>query len=394
MAGAELPLATAVGFTAAGLDSLGNHIMESHENWDNYTPSQKTAALVDIGGDVAMTLLAAKGGAETKERKPNATQIQQEQTSVQQQRPGTGESGSSAEAGGGDSLRRKAESATAPQLPSEKQVTPAIQVAGKVFTGKDHVDAYAEAKANGQPDTSGAQEGFVDDKGKFITREQAAKETGLPTATEKGKLHSSDLPDETQPATPTSPPETGQPPTPTPVNPVPAQAEVPIVDQPVKYKIGTSPQTHTIVETLPQSEVEKANGEQPVKIKNDKTGAVQTVMQSDLTPVQDRTGEAKTPKRDLDAELKAAKLDPSSFPNDASKRAALKRAAAMAYPSFRQKAETLASKLEGLKRTPSNKIGRSGKTAGGVNFGIAEELWNKGVEVAQAHRAWRRHCPC
>src|SRR5207248_2654803 len=60
-------------------------------------------------------------------------------------------------------------------------------------TGPDHVGAYANAKAGGQPDTSGAQEGFVDQHGQFMSREQAAAATGLPTGVEPGKLHSSDL---------------------------------------------------------------------------------------------------------------------------------------------------------------------------------------------------------
>jgi hypothetical protein len=81
---------------------------------------------------------------------------------------------------------------TQPEPPP--QLRPAISVAGKLFTGQDHVDAYENAKRNGQPDTSGAQEGFVDQNGKFLTREQAAQLTGLPTGTEPGKLHSSDLP--------------------------------------------------------------------------------------------------------------------------------------------------------------------------------------------------------
>lgn len=75
-------------------------------------------------------------------------------------------------------------------------VTPAIQTtSGEVVTGKDHVSAYEKAKETVQPDTSGSKEGFVDNAtGKFITREEAAEKTGLPTKTEPGKLHSSDLP--------------------------------------------------------------------------------------------------------------------------------------------------------------------------------------------------------
>jgi hypothetical protein len=82
-----------------------------------------------------------------------------------------------------------------PNFPLEQPtVIPAIQVEGQTFTGQDHVEAYANAKQQGQADTSGAQEGFVDKQGRFLTREQAAQVTGLPTTVEPGKLHSEDLP--------------------------------------------------------------------------------------------------------------------------------------------------------------------------------------------------------
>ena len=76
---------------------------------------------------------------------------------------------------------------------AEKVTSAAINVGGKVVPAETHVDAYAKAKETGTPDTSGAQEGFVTDKGRFITREEAAQMSGLPTETEPGKLHSSDL---------------------------------------------------------------------------------------------------------------------------------------------------------------------------------------------------------
>jgi hypothetical protein len=92
----------------------------------------------------------------------------------------------------------KAKAETEPALPTgnkpTEQVEPAVELPnGQVTTGEDHVDAYAEAKKE-TPDTSGAKEGFVDEKGDFISREEAADKTGLPTETEPGKLHSSDLP--------------------------------------------------------------------------------------------------------------------------------------------------------------------------------------------------------
>lgn len=90
-------------------------------------------------------------------------------------------------------------------------LTPAIQVQGKTFTGEDHLAAYENAKASGQPDTSGAQEGFVNDKGGFLTRKEAAQQTGLPTVTEPGKLHSSDLESKPPPSSSETVPQTEAP---------------------------------------------------------------------------------------------------------------------------------------------------------------------------------------
>ena len=77
--------------------------------------------------------------------------------------------------------------------PTPEGLKPAIKVNGKLFTGDDHVKAYENAKNNGQPDTSGAQEGFVNSQGEFVSREDAAKTSGVETKKEPGKLHSSDL---------------------------------------------------------------------------------------------------------------------------------------------------------------------------------------------------------
>lgn len=82
------------------------------------------------------------------------------------------------------------------------------------------------------------------------------------------------------------PPQAALPPQPeTPPVPIKA-ADAPIVDQPVKYQIGKSPQTFSLVEKIPASETEKANGEQAVKVKNDKTGETQTVLESQLRTVK------------------------------------------------------------------------------------------------------------
>lgn len=77
----------------------------------------------------------------------------------------------------------------------KSSITPAIELPnGQITTGENHVAAYDEAKKT-TPDTSGAKEGFVDEQGNFLSREEAAQKTGLPTKTEPGKLHSSDLPE-------------------------------------------------------------------------------------------------------------------------------------------------------------------------------------------------------
>jgi hypothetical protein len=80
-----------------------------------------------------------------------------------------------------------------PQASAEGVESPAINVAGRVYRGRDHVAAYRNAKSSGTPDTSGAQEGFLTDRGRFVGREEAADLSGLPTEVEAGKLHSSDL---------------------------------------------------------------------------------------------------------------------------------------------------------------------------------------------------------
>lgn len=60
-----------------------------------------------------------------------------------------------------------------------------------------------------------------------------------------------------------------------------------------KYKIGKSPQTYTLLEKLQQTKDEKELGEQPVKVRNDKTGEEQIVLETDLTKVKSRLASAK-----------------------------------------------------------------------------------------------------
>ena len=70
-----------------------------------------------------------------------------------------------------------------------------------------------------------------------------------------------------------------------------------------KFRIGNNPTLHTLVEKLPASKAEIENGEQPVSVKNEKTGEVQTVLESDLTPVNERVGE-KPKKANISDKLK------------------------------------------------------------------------------------------
>ena len=52
-----------------------------------------------------------------------------------------------------------------------------------------------------------------------------------------------------------------------------------------RIKLGKSPQTYTIEEVVPQSEVEKANNEQFYSVKNERTGEVQVVEKADMKQV-------------------------------------------------------------------------------------------------------------
>jgi hypothetical protein len=97
-----------------------------------------------------------------------------------------------------------------------------------------------------------------------------------------------------------------------------------------KFRIGTSPQTYTLIEKLKQSEMEKDLGEQPVRVKNDKTGVEEIVLESQLEEVRTRTKEEREAskglsKKDLDEELLRLGLEPDEFKTMAEKRAAIKR---------------------------------------------------------------------
>ena len=85
-----------------------------------------------------------------------------------------------------------------PTGPQPETLRPAIKVNGTVYpaqTGEtDHLAIITRLKAGPLPDLTGqVEEGFVGKDGQFQSRKQGAATTGLPTATEPGKLHSSDL---------------------------------------------------------------------------------------------------------------------------------------------------------------------------------------------------------
>lgn len=95
-----------------------------------------------------------------------------------------------------------------------------------------------------------------------------------------------------------------------------------------KYRIGNNPTLYTLVERLDQSPAEKANNEQPVRVRNENTGKEEIVLESELKPVKERSAAEKAKskgKRDLDQELRDLGLDPTVFKTKAEKQAAIIR---------------------------------------------------------------------
>lgn len=152
-----------------------------------------------------------------------------------------------------------------------------------------------------------------------------------------------------------------------------------------KYRIGTNPQTYSLVERLTQSETEKELGEQPVKIKNDKTGEEQTVLEQDLTPVKSRTAEERAASKalttkQLDDLIRKEGLDPKEFPDKAAKREILKRRGKL---SKRDVAEGIAEKLEEKKiKGKSDELFTS--LFPGLDPASVRAIWNTALDVAQA----------
>ena len=135
-----------------------------------------------------------------------------EQEGVQPERPGDGKGGTPAETGGGGGLQPAAPVEEKAQVPlTEKppvvrdvpagsvrpeELAPAVRLNdGTVIRGKpgdSHADIIQENQIQA---TDIDQRGFADSTGKFLDREAAAKGTGIETAKEPGRLHTSDLPE-------------------------------------------------------------------------------------------------------------------------------------------------------------------------------------------------------
>jgi hypothetical protein len=151
-----------------------------------------------------------------------------------------------------------------------------------------------------------------------------------------------------------------------------------------KFRVGKNPQIYSLVERLAQSESEKELGEQPVRVKNDKTGEVQVVLEQDLTPVKLRTEDERAASKalttkELDDLIRKEGLDPKEFPTKADKREILKRQGKL---SKREIAEGIAEKLEEkkIKGKPDELF-----TAilPGLDPVSLRALWNTAIDVAQ-----------
>lgn len=133
-----------------------------------------------------------------------------------------------------------------------------------------------------------------------------------------------------------------------------------------KYRVeGQGPQLYTLIERLPQSETEKNLGEQPVRVRNEKTGKEETVLETQLQAVQLRTSEEKAAskgmtKRELDDALRKFGMEPSEFSNSGQKREALKRARAKEREASIPKTanESLLRALSITKNTVEAQLGR------------------------------------
>jgi hypothetical protein len=88
---------------------------------------------------------------------------------------------------------------------------------------------------------------------------------------------------------------------------VPGHIEKPSEAASERVLVGKSPQPHTVLERPKASQVEIDNGEQPVRVKNEKTGEESTVLESQLKPIKPRdieTGKATAAAKALADKLR------------------------------------------------------------------------------------------
>lgn len=139
----------------------------------------------------------------------------------------------------------------------------------------------------------------------------------------------------------------GQPVVMPPVAPVPKPKAVEpakglTIDTSKRYTLPKtkSPAAYTITKVIEPSAIERENGEQPVEIKSENTGEVQTVDFADLKEVAPKVeGGEKPEKRDLNAELDALNVPADSYKGltNAEKREMIRRVKARNKPSVQKR---------------------------------------------------------
>ena len=160
------------------------------------------------------------------------------------------------------------------------------------------------------------------------------------------------------------------------LKPSPANQEAQSVQ---KYRVGKSPQTYSLLERLPQSESEKNLGEQPVRVRNDKTGETQTVLESDLTPVRTVPQEEKAAKPGASLDEKLAKLgykDVSTL-TEAEKKLLLKRGQELSVGEPPRQPLTVPQTESAIQE-----LFKDGQSPPGVTVVHDETLMHNGLPVA------------
>lgn len=296
--GGVLPKTVGTIFTATSLQSAGKQVLQSHKDWASYTPAQKATAATDIAGNLTlagllgygikrsiMTDRVANSGAPATAAvlgdtlkmpeavKPPTPKVE-ESPKKEPEKPKTPEPVKP------EPVEPSTEWRPAIRLmPSELDEGSGGQVVeGDV--GQSHNDII---KSKNIPADMIDQRGFVDPKGNWKTREEAAKETKLPTEVQEGRLHSSDLPE----------PKPEQPATAAPVSVSPQTAKAADITGETQPSV-TPPVTETAKPKKPKSQevtkqpIDTLNTAKQVSIKAPKDATmVRVTDKSGKTSVQD-----------------------------------------------------------------------------------------------------------